>query len=567
MNQREINPIQVHQTDARPQVRDLDTFPVTDRSLIDYDAYHHFIGHAGVKHSMAVQATRGCPYKCFYCDIYKTSKNHFRRTVEHLFDEIRMLSDIGVKRIEFIDDIFNVNRKDFVKFFELVLKHGLDLKFFFPTGLKGDLLDKDMIDLMVEGGSVGVNLSLEHASPRMQKVMRKGLDVDVLHENLQYITEKYPSVILTLNAMHGFPTETEDEAMMTLNYIKSIRWLDFPYLHNVRIFPGTELEHFALEVGVPRELIEQSQDMSYHENAPTLPFSEDFTRGVRAMFLRDYVLSKERLLQVLPHQMEQFSEDELNQKYNSYFPTDKVKTLNDVLDLAKIDRSELRPLDPFDEDTVRIPELKTRLRDKFPAGEEKHDDALKLMLVDLSTYFSHDIDTREYNVLEPPLGLMALLTYVNREFGGKVDGRAFKSRIDFDSYEAFLELIREFDPDIIGIRAMTFYKGFFHDAVAYIRENGIGVPVIAGGPYPTASYVDLLQDDNIDLAVIAEGEVTLAEILEKTLANDKRFPDLDELREIAGVAFLNKAGRTIDGPDAGRGAADRGGVGATASAA
>ena len=37
------------------------------------------------------------------------------------------------------------------------------------------------------------------------------------------ITKKHPHVNLTLNAMHGFPTETEEEAMMTLNYIKSIK--------------------------------------------------------------------------------------------------------------------------------------------------------------------------------------------------------------------------------------------------------------------------------------------------------------------------------------------------------
>ena len=264
----------IHKTPPRLQTRDLDFFPFTDRSLIDYESYHKYIGHAGVKYSMAIQATRGCPYKCFYCDIYKTSENHNRRPVEHFFKEVKQLADIGVKRFEFIDDIFNVHKKSCREFFELVLKHNLDLKFFFPTGLKADLLDKDMIDLMVEAGSIGLNLSLEHAAPRMQEVMRKGLDVDIMHENLEYITQKYPHVNLTLNAMHGFPTETEEEAMLTLNYIKSIKWIDFPYLHNVRIFPGTEIEHFALEAGIPKELIKKSQDMSYHETSPTVPFSK-----------------------------------------------------------------------------------------------------------------------------------------------------------------------------------------------------------------------------------------------------------------------------------------------------
>ena len=94
---------------------------------------------------MAIQATRGCPYKCFYCDIYKTTVVHYRRSVEDIMDEVRMIADLGVKRIEFIDDIFNVNLKHCASFFETVIKEGLDLEFMFPTGLKGDLLTKELI--------------------------------------------------------------------------------------------------------------------------------------------------------------------------------------------------------------------------------------------------------------------------------------------------------------------------------------------------------------------------------------------------------------------------------------
>jgi radical SAM superfamily enzyme YgiQ (UPF0313 family) len=529
------------QTKQRQQFRNLDELPLINRSLIDYNAYHKYIGHAGVKYSMAVQATRGCPYKCFYCDIYKTAKNHFRRSDDHLFNEIQLLHDMGVRRVEFIDDIFNVNSKGFIRFFEMVIKRNLNMQFFFPTGLKGDLLTKDMIDLMVEGGSVGINLSLEHASPRMQGVMRKNLNVDKLKENLTYISEKHPSVILTLNAMHGFPTETEDEAMETLNFIKSIKWLDFPYLHNVRIFPGTELEEFALEVGIPRELIEGSQDMSYHEFAPTLPFPPEFTRAVRASFLHDYVLNKERLLSIIPHQLEQFSEDELNQKYNSYFPSPKIKTLDDVLKLARISRADLRPLTPFKEESVRIPELNTKLKEFFPPRPKRDKEALKVLMLDLSTYFTDDVDSREYNVLEPPLGLMALATYADRELGGSVDTKLCKSRIDFDSYEDLYQLVLDYGPDIIGIRAMTFYKGFFHDCLAYLRERGVKTPIIAGGPYATASFNEILDDPNIDLVAIAEGEDTLVDLLKRTLKNGGKFPDRQELRDVGGIAFREDA--------------------------
>lgn len=523
-------------TNPRAQTRDLDSLPIPDRSLIDYERYHHFIGHAGVKHSIAIQATRGCPYRCFYCDIYKTTKHHFRRSDDDLFNEIKMLADIGIRRFEFIDDIFNVNRKQFTRFFENVIKHNMDLQFFFPTGLKGDLLDHDMIDLMVEGGAVGVNLSLEHASPRLQEVMRKKLDVEILRDNLHYITNKYPQVILTLNAMHGFPTETEAEAIETLEYIQSIKWIDFPYLHNVRIFPGTELEEFALEVGIPREIIESSQDMSYHESAPTLAFPSEFTQRIRIQFVKDYVLNRERLLSILPKQLEQFSEDELNQKYNSYFPNKRISTLNDLLKITKIDRSEVQPIVPFDEASVKPVNLHDKLRFVFPKVNQKPE-KIRLLLIDMSSYFSDDFDNREYNVLEPPLGLLSLMSYVNRNFAGAVTGRIMKSRIDFDSFSELVEQVKLFNPDLIGFRAMTFYKGFFHDAVAAIKEADIETPIVVGGPYPTASYEDIVKDKNIELVAVGEGENTLVELLQAMLDAGNRLPSQDVLKTIDGLAF------------------------------
>ena len=157
-------PENVFVSPTRKQINNLDTLPVYNRSLVEYKKYNDSIGHAGVKYSMAVQATRGCPYRCFYCDVYKTTLHHYRRSVDSIFEEVKMIADLGVKRIEFIDDIFNVKAKDFINFFNKVIQAKLDVSFFFPTALKGDLLNREVIDVMMAGGAVGVNVSLESSS-------------------------------------------------------------------------------------------------------------------------------------------------------------------------------------------------------------------------------------------------------------------------------------------------------------------------------------------------------------------------------------------------------------------
>ena len=521
-------------TKTRKQINNLDTLPVYDRSLVDYKKYNNQIGHAGVKHSMAVQATRGCPYRCFYCDVYKTTLHHFRRSVDYIYDEVKMLADMGVKRIEFIDDIFNVKKKDFVEFFRRSARDKLNVSFYFPTALKGDLLDKETIDAMMEGGAVGVNVSLESASPRMQKVMRKNLNIERFRESLEYLCSKYPEAVTTLNTMHGFPTETEEEAMMTLNFIFSMKWVHFPYTHIVRIFPGTDLEQFALDHGVPRQVINESIDKSYHEVTPTLPFKKEFTEKYKMKFLKEYVLNKERLLKVLPIQMKHFTEDELNQRYSSYFAK-KINGLKDVLKIAGIKEGDLK-IKCLSENQIEIKNLDKKITTNFPK-KVSNKNAIKLLLVNISTHFTKDKDVSEYDVLEPPLGLIALQTYLNKSLGEKIHGKIIKSRVDFDNYDELGKIIEQFKPDVVGVSSMTFHKDFFHEAISQIRNRGFDKTLVVGGPHPTTSYKEVLKDENIDICVIGEGEVTLEEILRKLINNNgsKLLPQ--QLDKIDGIAY------------------------------
>ena len=122
-----------------------------------------------------------------------------------------------------------------------------------------------------------------------------------------------------------------------------------------------------------------------------------------------------------------------------------------------------------------------------------------------------------------------------------VNGKIFKSFIDFNSNDELVKIVKDFKPDLIGIRAMTFYRNFMHEAVDHMRKAGITTPLIVGGPYPTASYNEVLKDKNIDVVVIAEGELTLADILERTINNDKQFPNKEELKKIPGIAFLDES--------------------------
>jgi amino acid adenylation domain-containing protein len=529
--------IKPHLTAPRPDIIDFDRLPIPDRSLVNYEKYSRYIDQAMVKNSISLQTTRGCPYHCVFC--HKIwSKQHRIRSAENIFSEVMLYYKMGVRNFVIIDDIFNLNQKNSSRFFELIIENNLDLHLFFPNGLRGDILTKEYIDLMIKAGTVNIALALETASPRLQKLIGKNLNIDKLKENLEYICDKYPHVVLELFTMHGFPTETEKEAMMTLEFVKSLEWIHFPYVAILKIYPKTDMEKLALDQGIPGKAIARSANLAGHELPETLPFNKKFTLKYQAEFLQDYFLLKRRLLHVLPYQMKVLKEDEIVQKYNSYLPVD-IRSLSDLLEFTGISKEELKikPGDENNHDHFAVAGLNEKIKSAFPS-EVPSENAFRVLLLDLSLYFTADRGSMLYDIASPPLGLMYLMTYLKQKFGKQVDGRIAKSRIDFDNYEELKTLIEEFKPQVIGIRTLTFFRDFFHKTVSMIRNWGITVPIITGGPYATSDFETILQDNNVDLAVLGEGEVTFSEIIGKIMANDGKLPGEADLKEIAGITYI-----------------------------
>jgi len=503
---------------------------------VNYSRYHQYISSAVAKHTVSLQTTRGCPYRCIYCNKI-CGKKYVVRSAENIFQEIRLCYESGVRRFAFVDDVFNLNKKNASDLLNKIIGHRLDVQLFFSNGLRGDILSKEFIDLLIEAGTATICLALESASQRIQKLIKKNLNLTRFEENIKYIIHNYPQVILELELMHGFPTETEEEAMETLDFLMDLKWVHFPDLHILKIYRDTEMYRVAIENGIPEENIARSSNLAYHQIPETLPFSKDFTRKYQTIFLNDYFFLKERLLKVLPYQVKLLTEDELVQKYNSYLPT-KIRSFSDILECLGIPIEDLGDMKLIKEDNKQAPLFSEKVRKNFPKKEKKCD-AFKVLLIDLSLLFSENSGDMLYDVVEAPLGLIYLMTYLNAQFEENISGKIVKSRIDFDSYDELRTIIFENNPDLIGIRTLSIYKEFFHTTVSLIRLWGYQNPIAAGGPYATCEYMQMLQDVNIDLAVIGEGEVTFSEIIKIMMANDKKLPSAEILEHIPGIAFIS----------------------------
>ncbi len=522
--------VKLIETPKRHFIREFDKLPTPDRGLINLQNYRNKIGMASVTNCISIQTTRGCPYECLYC--HKIwAKTHVYRSADNIYDEVEYYYKNGVTNFAFIDDCFNLNKEKSIRFFNKIIRNKLKVQLFFPNGLRGDILTPDYIDTMVEAGTRGINLSLETASPRLQKLLKKFLNLEKFKEVMDYIATRHPKVILEMASMHGFPGETEEEAAMTLNFIKSIKWLHFPYIHILKIFPNTEMEEFALEQGVSKEAIMVSKDRAFHELPETLPFPKSFTRKYQAEFMNEYFLNKERLEHVLPHQMRVLSESALAQKYNAYLPVD-IKCIRDVIDFARLENVEI----PEGYTGEQI--IKESIFDHPPEIRSTSGDAKKILFLDLSQHFSSH--SMLYNVAEQPLGQIYLLSYLKEQYGDRIDGRIYKSGNDFDSFADLKKLVDDYQPDLVGIRCLTFFREFFHETVSMLRQWGVTVPIFTGGPYASSDYDTILKDKNVDLVAFGEGEYTLGELMDAMFKNDFQMPAAEVLKGIQGIAFRDE---------------------------
>jgi len=122
-----------------------------------------------------------------------------------------------------------------------------------------------------------------------------------------------------------------------------------------------------------------------------------------------------------------------------------------------------------------------------------------------------DTLSRRHDGVMPPLGLLYLSAALKK--AGYRDIELLHVALDGLSEEGLEKELSRIKPDVVGISAMTSEGVSMHRIAAAAKNNGRKPLVIAGGAHPTAYVANCLGDENIDVVVRNEGEITLPELL------------------------------------------------------
>jgi anaerobic magnesium-protoporphyrin IX monomethyl ester cyclase len=258
-------------------VDNLDELPFPDYSLVDLGRYQEHLSYAYNHRRQGVLLTsRGCPFLCTYCNTF-AGKTARLRSAENVVAEMeQMSSDHGIEDFYVVDDIFNMDRKRTEAIFQMIIRLHKDWRLYFVNGLRADIMTRELVDLMADAGTAWVTYAVESGSPRIQKLVKKNMRLEKAAEIINYSQDR--GMVVNVNTMYGFPTETGADAQQTLDYLAQLHMPSLlPYHFCLRGYDGCEIVEQAAEAGWDTTAFLADGTLSYHDmprGTATFPKSE-----------------------------------------------------------------------------------------------------------------------------------------------------------------------------------------------------------------------------------------------------------------------------------------------------
>ncbi|MBL0558663.1 30S ribosomal protein S12 methylthiotransferase RimO [Aeromonas caviae] len=185
------------------------------------------------RHYAYLKISEGCNHRCTFCIIPSMRGDLVSRPIGEVLAEAKRLKEAGVKEILVISQdtsAYGVDVKHRTGFYdgmpvktsmvalcEELAKLGMwvRLHYVYPYPHVDDV-----IPLMRDGKILPyLDIPLQHASPRILKLMKRPGSVERTLERIQKWREICPEITLRSTFIVGFPGETEEEFQMLLDFI------------------------------------------------------------------------------------------------------------------------------------------------------------------------------------------------------------------------------------------------------------------------------------------------------------------------------------------------------------
>ncbi len=207
-------------TGQRSMIKDLDKLPFPDYSDLDFNLYPPSL-------ILPLVFNRGCNFQCAFCDVRLVwgEKSDFRhRSAKNIADEIKYLCQfIEGKNIGYAilgGSYINTSQKILNELCDELIAYWGDkprIKWEGWARINGTLTP-EVCQKMAQAGCYSLVYGFESGSPKVCKDMHKAYSHSLAEEVLRNASSA--GIANTLFTIVGFPTETEEDFQMTLQFLE-----------------------------------------------------------------------------------------------------------------------------------------------------------------------------------------------------------------------------------------------------------------------------------------------------------------------------------------------------------
>jgi radical SAM superfamily enzyme YgiQ (UPF0313 family) len=191
---------------------------------------------------LPLQTTRGCPFKCSFCEVpvfYGGTYRH--RPVAEVIEDIKR---IPTKKIQVVDDNITGNREYARELFKAMI----------PLKVKWSCLwtintsrDEELLDLAVKAGVYHVNIGIESISQKsLGSINKKQNTVREYTEMLRALEKR--KIFYSLNFLFGLDEDTPEIFADTMDFLKQVR-APMAFFNTVTPRTGTAMRRKLEEEG------------------------------------------------------------------------------------------------------------------------------------------------------------------------------------------------------------------------------------------------------------------------------------------------------------------------------
>lgn len=227
----------------RAPIRDLDSLPFPDRSLIDQSLYRaqSFLSYS--PRTATIYTSRGCPGRCVFCCSGHRLRTAVReRSLQNAMQEIDQLREkYDIEYLLIKDDTFTLKRSRIEAFCKAFRQRHPDLKWHCMG--RANTVDPDVLSTMRSSGLHDIFFGIESGNDDILKTAQKGITTSQARAAVQACDRlgirTYGAFIL------GLPGETAQTAEQTIRFACSLPLTAAGF--SVLIpYPGTKAfeEHF-----------------------------------------------------------------------------------------------------------------------------------------------------------------------------------------------------------------------------------------------------------------------------------------------------------------------------------